>query len=734
MDLLEGLNEEQRQAAETVEGPVLIVAGPGTGKTRVITYRIAYLVKVCGVSPYRIVAMTFTNKAAREMRERLQDLLGPYSESLTIGTFHATCASILRREGDNIGLDRGFLIYDDDDQISLIKRCMEEMNVDPKRIAARAILSAISAAKSRLLDAEGYSLRRGNYFEEVVSRLYKRYQELLNRNSAVDFDDLLLKVYQLFSNHDEVLSKYQNRYVHVLVDEFQDTNTPQYAIARQLARKYRNICVVGDPDQSIYSWRNADIRNILNFQKDFPETKVVALEKNYRSTKVILSAAQSVISMNQQRVEKGLWTSNDGGVPIEIVEGYNEEEEAQMVIREGERLVEEEGQRRGNIAIMYRVNAQSRALEEACLRYGVPYQIIGGLKFYQRREVKDVIAYLRLLLNPNDDVSLARMINVPTRGIGQRTIDELVRWARNYGTSIYSAIEAVAQDEGQAIPSLAPRATRAIVDFHNLILSLSEDSRKVDMVQTIDLVLDRTGYKRFTQADDRGDERWENLLEFRGLAQEFRNMEPEEALISFLESVSLSTDVDTMEDKSDAITLITLHQAKGLEFPVVFIVGIEEGLLPHIRSMDDPGQMEEERRLFYVGMTRAKERLYLFRAFRRSMMGSSGPNTASRFLSDVPPHLIATPVQLTPTPVAASAKQRPAGWASTAKQAAPIIPESKAGIKAGDKVRHAKFGDGIVVNCAPSGQDIEVTVAFKDSNGVKRLLLSYAPLEKVKKG
>lgn len=728
MDILEGLNQHQREAVEAIEGPVLIVAGPGTGKTRVITHHIAYLVRVCGVSPYRIAALTFTNKAAREMRDRLQRLIGTVADRLTVGTFHALCASILRREGDRIGLDRSFVIYDDDDQVTLIKRSMEELEVDPKRFAPRAIQSAISRAKSQLMDAEGYALHRESYFEEVVSRVYGRYQELLGRNGAADFDDLLLKTYQLFRDHEDVLGKYQNRYVHVLVDEFQDTNVPQYAIARQLSGKHRNIRVVGDPDQSIYSWRNADIRNILSFQRDYPEAKVVALEENYRSTKTILEAAQSLISVNQQRVEKDLWTSKDRGVPVEITEAYNEEEEAQLVVRKIEELARDHGYLKGDIAVMYRVNAQSRALEEACLRYGVPYQLVGGVKFYQRREVKDLIAYLRLLLNPADDVSLTRVINVPSRGIGQRTMDELTRWARGGEVSLYSAMEAIArkeETEEQALSALPARTAKALVNFYNLIASLMKDTQEMDVVQAIDLVLERTGYKRFLLEDaERGEERWENIQEFRGTAQEFRNMEPREGLASFLESVSLVTDVDTMEEKADAITLITLHQAKGLEFLVVFIVGMEEGLLPHIRSMDDPGEMEEERRLCYVGMTRAEERLYLFRAFRRSLMGSSGPNVPSRFLSDIPPKLVATPV-----PVLSSDVRRGAGWTPGPKQAP--LREAKASLKTGDKVRHAKFGEGIVVSCVESGEDFEVTVAFKENHGVKRLLLSYAPLEKV---
>ena len=728
MDILEGLNEHQREAAETVEGPLLIIAGPGSGKTRVIAHRVAYLVSVCGVTPYRIAAMTFTNKAAREMKERLQHLLGTRADNLTMSTFHGFCASVLRREGEHIGLDRSFVIYDDDDQINLIKRTMEEVNVDPKRFAPRAILSAISNAKSQLLDAEGFALRRQSYFEEIVHRVYERYQDLLVQSQAVDFDDLLLRTYFLFNRHPEVLAKYQSRYVHLLIDEFQDTNVVQYAISRQLAQKHSNICVVGDPDQSIYAWRNADIRNILSFQSDYPNAKVVTLEENYRSTQTILEAARHLIAVNEQRVEKALWTRNDRGTPIVISEGYNVEDEAQYVIREIEGLVQGEGYDRGSIAVMYRVNAQSRALEEACLRYGIPYQLVGGIKFYQRREVKDIIAYLRLLINPHDDISLSRVINIPPRGIGQRTMDELVRWARDRETPLFSAIEALAshlQNEKAPPAPFTPRSAQAMVSFYNLIQGLREESYHQGVVELIDLVLERTGYKEYIQDDaEQGEERRENIQELQATSLEFVNMTPGEALVSFLERVTLVTDVDTYEGKRDAITLITLHQAKGLEFPVVFIVGMEEGLLPHSRSLDDPQELEEERRLCYVGMTRAKERLYLVRAFRRGLMGSSNPSVPSRFLGDIPRNLISTP---------ASAKQAKGktwiGWTPTPKREK--LPQAQADFKTGDKVRHSSFGDGIVLNCVDSGQDVEVTVAFKGDQGVKRLLLSFALLEKV---
>ena len=734
-DVLEGLNSKQREAVETIDGPLLIVAGPGSGKTRVITHRIAYLVRTCGVRPYRIVAVTFTNKAAREMRHRLAELMGPGSRDLNAGTFHSFCAMLLRREGAAIGLDRNFAIYDSTDQTDLIKRSMAEVEVDPKRFGPGALLSSISAAKSQLLGVEGFGMRRETYFDEVVLRVYERYQQLLEQSSAVDFDDLLFKTYILLQQTPEVARKYQERYVHFMIDEFQDTNVAQYAIAKQLSQGHRNLCVVGDPDQSIYSWRNADIRNILSFQTDFPESKLIALEENYRSSQTILDAAHGLISANIQRVEKELFTQNERGVPIVVAEAYNEEEEAQTVIKEIQGLAES-GHALGDIAVMYRVNAQSRALEESCLRYGVPYQVVGGLKFYHRQEVKDLAAYLRLVANPDDDVSLARVVNVPARGIGRRTMDELTRLARDEGIPMSSAIQRITKtgphvDEStgeiEAIEhSLQPRSVRALAGFVGLIQGLAEEARTTGLLDLIDLVLDRSGYKRHLLDEaERGEERWENIQEFRGTARDFLHLGFDDALTAFLESVSLVSDVDSFEERTELVTLITLHQAKGLEFPVVFIVGMEEGLLPHIRSMDSPSEVEEERRLCYVGMTRAKERLYLLRAFRRGFWGGPEPRDASRFLADIPRDMIVSPRR------GSAGRSRDAGWSSKPAAKATRETDGPRPPKTGDKVRHAIFGDGIVVSTKPSGEDFEVTVAFQDGQGVKRLLLSFAPLETV---
>ena len=796
--ILDGLNDNQREAVTAIDGPLLIIAGPGSGKTRVITHRIAYLVRVVGITPYRIAAVTFTNKAAREMRQRLIPLLGQAAEQLTASTFHAFCATVLRREGEHVGLDRDFVIYDDADQMALVKRALTELELDPKRFPPRSILSGISSAKSELLSVEGLAHRSGSYWDEIVVRAYERYEDLLRQCSAVDFDDLLLKTYQLFERIPDVAQKYQERYVHFMIDEFQDTNVAQYAIAKQLARHHLNICVVGDPDQSIYTWRNADIRNILSFQDDYPKAKLIALEENYRSTQTILDAARSLIASNTQRVDKDLWTRNGEGVPIVIAEGYNEEEEAQFVIREIQSLTKNQesvvgrkksGPSLGDIAVMYRVNAQSRALEEACLRYGVPYQVVGGMKFYQRQEVKDIIAYLRLIANPDDDVSLARVINLPTRGIGQRTLDHLARTARDAGTSQFAVIKSLADgnalDQDAAISPFTARAKTALIGFGNLIGGIAEERENLDLLDIIDAVLERSGYQRWLLDQERGEERMENIQEFRASARDYLHLGRTESLTAFLESVSLVADVDSMEDRADAITLITLHQAKGLEFPVVFMVGMEEGLLPHSRSVDDPTQLEEERRLCYVGVTRARERLYLLRAFRRGFRGMGGgsePGTPSRFLLDIPPKLLAAPAQpkrpstrsqksavrrsdgeadgrststdtpregirrtRLPTPPRSDNRERSFGTTRSIRSArAPNVPGQRptrgAGSQAaspsphlatGDKVTHKVFGEGIVMECKPSGGDFEVTVAFRDGAGVKRLLLGMAPIEKM---
>ena len=713
---------------EAIQGPVLILAGPGSGKTRVITHRVAYLVKVCGVQPHRIMAVTFTNKAAREMRDRLGQLLGQAAEALTLGTFHAICARILRREGQAIGLDSGFVIYDEDDQLTLMKQAMEELNLDPKQYAPRALLSTIGAAKSRLLDPGGYAEWVSSYFEEIVHRVYQRYQELLSKGKAVDFDDLLMKTVQMFRDHPQILNRYQSKYAHVLVDEFQDTNIVQYMLMKQMAGKHRNLCVVGDPDQSIYSWRFADLRNILSFEKDYPEARVVLLAQNYRSTKTILEVASDVISANRQRKPKELWTENEDGASVMVIESYNAEDEAQSVVNEIEKLVGQEQMSLKDCAVMYRVNAQSRALEETFLRYGVPYRLVGGTRFYQRREVKDIIAYLRLIHNRQDDVSFARIINVPARGIGPRSISQIQSWAKARDSSLLAALEGVGSSVGatEAKQALSPRIGQAVAGFDALMNGLISQRRELSLSRLLDEILKRSGYREYILSKEDGEERWENVMELKSVAREYDELDPEEALTTFLEKVSLVADIDELDEKADAVTLITLHQAKGLEFPAVFIVGLEEGILPHRRSFDNPEEMEEERRLCYVGITRARKRLYLLRSYRRSLFGGSTANPPSRFLQDISPHLISSRGlwQESPSPAADPDLERTSPPA--------LRPLGGLALKVGDHVRHSKFGAGIVMNCSPTREDQELTVVFEEA-GVKKLLASLAPLERIER-
>jgi DNA helicase-2/ATP-dependent DNA helicase PcrA len=730
------LNTKQQEAVTAIKGPVLILAGPGSGKTRVITQRIAYLVKTVGVSPRRIIAVTFTNKAAKEMVERLEKLVPGSVKDLTVGTFHSICARILRIDGKAINIPPEFVIYDGDDQMAVIKRCFQELNLDPKQHPPQAVASAISHAKSKMLSPADYVKHNRSYFEEVIGRVYERYEKNLIESKALDFDDLLVKTVLLFRKHPEVLARYQERYIHVMVDEFQDTNLVQYELIKQIGEKYRNICVVGDPDQSIYSWRSADLRNILSFEHDYPDAKVVLLEQNYRSTKMILETASNVISVNQKRKAKKLWTENDAGERTVVVEAYTEQEEAQFVVREIEQQVAKGKFHLGDFAVMYRTNAQSRVLEEAFIRYGVAYRLVAGTRFYERREVKDVIAYFRLIQNSQDSVSLQRIINVPGRGIGQTTMAKLSAWAQSLGVSVYDAlrllVDAKQRQDSAEIP-FEGRAGDALSRFSMMIADFVEKSQNTNLVELFDLVVESSNYKQFTLNDPDGAERWENILELRTVAQQYQDLPPRESLAAFLESAALVSDVDGYDASLDRVTLITLHQAKGLEFPVVFMVGMEEKLLPHMRSMDDPDQLEEERRLCYVGITRAKQRLYLLHAFRRTFMGQSQVNPPSRFLEDIPKHLITTPGwkqdEGTKVADAVFSWNRVRADANGEEQdKAAALPTID--LKAGDRVRHNIFGEGVVVSNKKVKADNEVTVAFS-GQGIKKLLLSLAKLTKI---
>ncbi len=714
-DILESLNPAQKAAVEAIEGPQLIVAGPGSGKTRVITHRIAYLVQVVGISPYRILAVTFTNKAAREMKERVHDMLGMAADGLTLGTFHSVCARILRQEAAHIDLDPRFVIYDESDQISLITRVMKSLDLDPKQYPPRSVKSVISAAKAKLSGPQEFN--SDNYFEEVAKRVYERYQSDLVASNALDFDDLLMKTVRLFDDHPEVLEKYQSRYIHVMIDEFQDTNFAQYKLARQLAAQYQNICVVGDPDQSIYSWRFADLRHILDFERDYPDTKVTYLEQNYRSTGNILEAASHLISPNEQRKEKELWTENEAGPPINILETFNEQEEAQFVVSEIERLIAEQGCSTSDCAVMYRTNAQSRVLEEAFVRYGFPYKLVGATRFYERREIRDVLSYLRVISNPQDDISMIRVINVPARGIGQRTMTELSAWANSRGLSLYDALETIAQ--GEETP-LSSRSTQALVNFITIIDELISACEQNDLGSVFDMVLESTGYRNFVLIGEQGEEKWNNVLELRSMADDHNKSDAIDGLSDLLERVALVSSVDDLGAKAESVTLITLHQSKGLEFPVVFLVGVEEGILPHMRSFSDEKQMEEERRLCYVGVTRAEERVYLLHTFRRNLNGGNRPNPPSRFLNDIPQHLVASNTNYQ------TSKSKFENL-NGAKEDPLSLPE----LQAGDSVIHARFGEGTVVDCLSYEGDSEVTVSFRGGIGIKKLLLSLAPLEKL---
>ncbi|MHB8514725.1 MAG: ATP-dependent helicase [Dehalococcoidia bacterium] len=743
--ILQDLNPPQREAVTSVQGPLLILAGPGSGKTRVIAHRIAYLVDSAEVAPWRILAVTFTNKAAREMRQRVVAHLGDRALDVALGTFHSVCARLLRVEADRTGLARSFAIYDDADQMALIKRVTEGLNVDPKRFSDRAILSTISRAKSELVSPRAFAAGAGDYFGELVARSYERYQALLEENSALDFDDLIMKTVEMLREHDGIREKYQERYLHVLVDEFQDTNVAQYQLARMLAGKHGNICVVGDPDQSIYSWRSADIRNILNFERDFAGARIVLLEQNYRSTQNVLDAAHAVISGNQQRKQKSLWTERGGGEPIVVFEAYDETDEAEFIAREIGRLLGEGGWGHRDFAVMYRTNAQSRAIEEALMRAGIRYQLVGGTRFYERREVKDVLAYLRLVHNPYDLVSLTRVLNVPGRGIGAKTAQQVERWAQGLGVPVYTALQILVAQESGRQPEGLPRAERhpaaarqakALAEFVGMLDELMDVAAKNNLSTLLDGVLERTGYRRYLYAESEdGEQRWENVEELRNVAADYDGLAPGNGLVSFLEDVALISDADTVEDAAkgeDApegrVTLITLHSAKGLEYRAVFIIAMEEGVLPHVRSFDDPAQMEEERRLCYVGMTRAKERLYLLRAFKRYAMGSSQHNPASRFLKDIPRQLIAQQPAVGEAHQAASERRYQAPARRGDER--PLVPDD-AVFTGGEKVRHPRFGEGIVVACVVANGDQELTIAFKGEAGIKRLLLSLAPLERM---
>ncbi|MGH2427509.1 MAG: ATP-dependent helicase, partial [Candidatus Limnocylindria bacterium] len=653
-EILDRLNPPQQEAVSHLSGPLLILAGAGSGKTRVLAHRVAYLIAT-SYKPWQILAVTFTNKAATEMRGRIAGLIGEEgAREAAIGTFHAICARILRRDGAAIGLDRSFTIYDRADQVALTKAVLRRLDLDEKRFSPAGMLAWIGQRKDELADVATAKRQAANYYDETAARVYEAYQRQLAEDGAVDFDDLLMRTVFLFEQHPDELAKYQGRWQQVMVDEYQDTNRAQYLLCRHLAAKHKNLAVVGDDDQSIYSWRGADLRNILDFETDYPDAKIVKLEQNYRSTQTILDAAHAVVSRNAGRKEKRLWTDRGSGTQITLFDAYNEYEEAEFVARQVEKLVggnrrsmgslltrradDEDGSLRyGDIAIAYRINAQSRVIEESFMRFGIPYQLVGGTRFYERREVKDALGYVRLARNPADRVALERIINVPARGIGAKTIEELRAWSESRDVSLWQAVVEAGEN-----PNLAPRARAQLEVFADLMRGLMAMVPGEPPSAIFDAATERSGLQAaILDGTDEGEERWANVTELRNHAAEFDEIAAPEGLARFLEEVALVSDQDELEDVPDRVTLITLHAAKGLEFPVVFIVGLEEGLLPHRRALEDERELEEERRLAYVGMTRAKDRLYLVHAHHRSTYGVGAQAEASRFLAELPEELLA---------------------------------------------------------------------------------------------
>jgi DNA helicase-2/ATP-dependent DNA helicase PcrA len=701
-ELLEDLNPPQQQAVEATEGPVLMLAGAGSGKTKALTHRIAYLVAERHVSPLNILAVTFTNKAAGEMRRRVLRLLGKHPENRNylpfMGTFHSICVRILRREAGELGLAPSFLIYDQQDSLAAIKASMRQLGISEKQFAPSLMANLISSAKNELIDVARYKDMAYGPAQKNAALVYGVYRRLLREAQALDFDDLIFETVRAFKDHAQILKKYQDQFKYILIDEYQDTNHAQYQFAKLLAAAHRNICVVGDDWQSIYSWRGANFQNILDFEKDYPETKVIKLEQNYRSTKNILDAAHSVITKNEVRSQKELWTDNPRGRGITIEQVYNETQEGEAIVRQINRLIIEEKRELYDFAVLYRTNAQSRTLEEAFLRNNLPYKIVGGTRFYERREIKDIMAYLRFIYQPEDLISFNRIINLPPRGLGDKSLERLIQYRNQQELPLLDALEQAGE-----VPSLLPRAIKSFIEFATLIRGLKEPSEGMLTSQFLELVIKRSGYLNWL--DDgtiQAAERVENVKELISVAQTYDEL----GLEGFLEEISLISDIDNYSSDTNAVTLMTLHAAKGLEFPVVFMAGMEENVFPHSRTQFDASEMEEERRLCYVGMTRAKERLYLLHANSRLLYGTTGHNPPSRFLLDIPSELTKEQV--------------------VEEIELPKVEEIAKEFKSGDKIRHNKFGEGIVV----SVEGDELTAAFADV-GIKRLSLSFAPITKV---
>ncbi len=771
---VEKLNEPQREAVKAVDGPLLIMAGAGSGKTRVLTHRIAYLIEKKRVAPWSILAITFTNKAAREMQERVSSLIGPSGRDIWVSTFHSMCVRILRKDIDRIGFTSNFSILDSADQLSVIRNCMKDLNMDTKKLEPKAVQAEISNAKNELIAPSRYEEKAGDYFQSMVAKVYAMYQQRLRNNNSLDFDDLIMKTIHLFKDVPEVLDFYQNKFRYIHVDEYQDTNRAQYMLCRLLAQKHHQICVVGDSDQSIYRWRGADITNILNFEKDYPEARTVMLEQNYRSTGNILDAANAVIANNTGRKPKKLWTAQGAGDLIEVYQADSEHDEGYFVtgkIRNNKM----KGMRYSDHAILYRTNAQSRVIEETLIKSDIPYQIVGGVKFYDRKEIKDMLAYLRLISNPDDDISLTRIINVPKRGIGDTTVGKLATAAASRGTSIYRVLSEMDQTIDLEL-DFNVRTRNLLSEFYSLISNLTAMADYLTVTELAEKVLELSEYKIELHRENtlESQARIENIDEFLSVTMDFEARNEDKTLVAFLTDLALIADIDSMGSdadegaQTDAIVLMTMHSAKGLEFPVVFVIGMEESVFPHSRALSDDEELEEERRLAYVGITRAEKQLYLTCARMRTLFGRTGMNMPSRFLDEIPENVktgaaggggfgrsggrgssgfgggYSAPRSGSP---AASGSGRPSfgGAGSGVRVSTPLdgakagssasasagAAESPAGIAAGDRVAHAKWGEGTVVAVKGNGNDMELQIAFPAPTGIKRLLAAFAPIRKV---
>ncbi|AJC95648.1 DNA helicase PcrA [Staphylococcus hyicus] len=723
--LVKHMNTEQSEAVRTTEGPLLIMAGAGSGKTRVLTHRIAYLLDEKGVSPYNILAITFTNKAAKEMKERVQKLVGEEAEVIWMSTFHSMCVRILRRDADRIGIERNFTIIDPTDQKSVIKDVLKRENIDPKRYEPRMFISAISNLKNELKTPQDALESANDFYTQMVAKVYEGYQKQLIRNQALDFDDLIMTTIKLFERVPDVLDYYQNKFQYIHVDEYQDTNKAQYTLVNLIAQKFKNLCVVGDSDQSIYGWRGADIQNILSFEEDYPNARTIFLEQNYRSTKTILNAANEVIRNNTERKPKGLWTANANGEKIKYYEAFSERDESEYVVREIFKQ-QKKGRKLKDIAVLYRTNAQSRVLEETFLKSNVPYVMVGGQKFYDRKEIKDVLSYLRLIANSADDISLRRVINIPKRGIGPSSVDKIAAYATSNSISMFEALAEV------DFIGLSKKVTQAASEFYQLINHLMQEQEFLEISEIVEEVLIKSGYRDMLEREQtlEARSRLENIDEFMSVPKDYEKNTPleEQSLINFLTDLSLVADVDEA-NLEDGVTLMTMHSAKGLEYPVVFIIGMEESIFPHLRAIksDDDHEMEEERRISYVAITRAEEELYLTHASSRTLFGRSQSNPRSRFLNEIPDDLLALPERKQTTQIGQkrTAPKRGYSQRTVVNNAKPSTSEWNVG----DKVTHKSWGEGMVSNVNVKNGSVELDIIFK-SQGPKRLLAQFAPIEK----